>query len=372
MKLQKFLVVALVSTLFYAVSAHAQLHYTVTPCPINHPAGINIFGEVTGQVPDPNAPPPEKYHPISGNVAVWLNGKTTNLVTNPTMGYPNVSWGDAINDFGEVVGQYWEQAEPYLARYTCLSVPGRPLEVLNLPPQYEPYYAINNLGHILVSLPTAATELNAAIYRSGVTTYLGNLPGSGAYGSIGYGINDRDQVVGEGLGAGSDNGLDHAFLWQDGRMIDLGTLAGPSGWSVAYAINNQGQVVGSTSTAATWRNFAIVAPCLWQNGVIYNLGFIPSAPGSDQSGEAVAINNLGEIVGTCTINVLATGQSAPSNISVFLYIGGKMYDLSVLSGDTLTGVIGINDFGLILATDTTGTVLLTPVRPWLQGLAVRR
>jgi len=116
-------------------------------------------------------------------------------------------------------------------------------------------------------------------------------------------------------------------------------------------------------------NFATVAPCLWQNGVIYNLGFIPSAPGADQSGEAVAINNLGEIVATCTINALATGQTAPSNLFVFLYTGGKMYDLSVFSGDTLTGVIGMNDLGVILATDTTGTVLLIPVLPWLQGLA---
>jgi len=46
-----------------------------------------------------------------------------------------------------------------------------------------------------------------------------------------------------------------------------------------------------------------------------------------------------------------------------------MYDLSVLSGDTLTGVIGINDLGVILATDTTGPVMLIPVLPWLQGLA---
>ena len=74
-------------------------------------------------------------------------------------------------------------------------------------------------------------------------------------------------------------------------------------------------------------------------------------------------------MGTCTINALATGQTAPSNISVFLYSGGKMYDLSVFSGDTLTGVIGMNDLGVILATDTTGTVLLIPVLPWLQGLA---
>ena len=40
-----------------------------------------------------------------------------------------------------------------------------------------------------------------------------------------------------------------AALWQGGTLINLGSLAGPSGSSIAYAINDAGQVVGSTQVA---------------------------------------------------------------------------------------------------------------------------
>jgi probable HAF family extracellular repeat protein len=84
---------------------------------------------------------------------------------------------------------------------------------------------------------------------------LGTLPGG--TNSSGYGINDSGQVVGE-----SDNGPvlsqgliakatsffgTHAFLWTEGvGMKDLGHLGGGS--SSARAINNNGVVVGTSTT----------------------------------------------------------------------------------------------------------------------------
>ena len=55
-------------------------------------------------------------------------------------------------------------------------------------------------------------------------TNLGTLGGFGGYFSIATGINDAGQVVGFSPNLTAD--ADHAFLWQNGVMTDLGTLEG--------------------------------------------------------------------------------------------------------------------------------------------------
>jgi probable HAF family extracellular repeat protein len=62
--------------------------------------------------------------------------------------------------------------------------------------------------------------------------------------SLAYGINNLGQVVGY---ADTRSG-DHAFLYNGGTMVDLNTLLAPTnpGWDLAsaQAINDTGQIVG--------------------------------------------------------------------------------------------------------------------------------
>jgi probable HAF family extracellular repeat protein len=67
---------------------------------------------------------------------------------------------------------------------------------------------------------------------------LGTLGGSL---SAAYAVNDHDQVVGFSQ---AENGLFHAFLWDDGRMIDLTAVAGGTTSTIAD-INDRGQISGT-------------------------------------------------------------------------------------------------------------------------------
>ncbi len=75
---------------------------------------------------------------------------------------------------------------------------------------------------------------------------LGTGFGPGSF-SRGWDINRRGQIVGERSETQSDTL--RAVLYEGGTFIDLGTLGGhdpfPFGVdSIAYAVNNRGQVVG--------------------------------------------------------------------------------------------------------------------------------
>ena len=133
-------------------------------------------------------------------------------------------------------------------------------------------------------------------------------------------INDVGQIVGTANAGGVD--LGHAVLWTNGIVKDLGTL-GTGSYSEGWAVNNFGQVVGSSYTNGG--SFGV-------HGFLYTQarGMVDLTPNSD-TGSALDINDAGQVTGYKT----ASG----GNYHAFRWKGGTFVDLGVLSGFAHTAVM---------------------------------
>lgn len=153
----------------------------------------------------------------------------------------------------------------------------------------------------------------------------------GGQNSMAVAINDHGQVVGS---ASTSSGNNHAFLFSGGTLHDLGTLGGA--YSEAYDINNQGVIVG-ISAKADAPNFVFRQGFRYAGGSMSALGTLPGGAGSD----AYAINNKGQIGGAASEG-LDTFPEFPSH--AVLYRNGS-FELLVPLGYGDSAVHGLNDRG---------------------------
>jgi probable HAF family extracellular repeat protein len=178
------------------------------------------------------------------------------------------------------------------------------------------------------------------------------------------GINDLGQVVGHSATA---SGVEHAFLYSNGKMADLGMPSGAVG-SSALAINHTGQIVGLIGI----NNSSHAA--LYNDGVWTDLGTVT---GATLGAVATGINDAGQIVGQATFPRVLIRPASPGKHALyrpithvgFVIKNGALVDLDSLipvnSGFTITGAVGINDTGKILCNAQTSVsasraVMLTP------------
>jgi probable HAF family extracellular repeat protein len=183
-------------------------------------------------------------------------------------------------------------------------------------------FGLNDAGQVVGYSKLANLQEHAFLWDNGVMTDLDpNGMTFGGRASQANSINDAGQIVGYALTPW------HAVLWQDGQMIDLGTLGGLH--SAASSINDAGQVVGGAYTSDSVDAF------LWQQDVgMTDLGALDGRGSS-----ASTINDVGQVAGAS----FAGGQHA------FLWqqdLG--MIDLGTLPGDVDSQASGINNLGHVV------------------------
>jgi len=109
----------------------------------------------------------------------------------------------------------------------------------------------------------------------------------------------------------------HALLWQNGGIVDLGSLGG-QGWNTPMAINNRGRIVGFSDLSGDLTSGQLTAnfhAFIWtkEAGRMIDLGTLPG----DSLSEALDINDENQVVGV----------SFPS-AHAFIWQNGVMKDLN--------------------------------------------
>jgi probable HAF family extracellular repeat protein len=181
---------------------------------------------------------------------------------------------------------------------------------------------INSLGQVAGVSTTGSGAQHAFLYANGHLSDLGTLQAPYSDISLAGGINDKGQVVGASENA--TTGATQGFLYSNGSMMDIS--GGTGAFPVPEAINNSGLIGGSIPLQGFGSD-----SFLYFNGTRTDIGDF-----GYQSSTVAAINNNG----TAAI----FNNNGPST-DIMLYKNGATTDLGDFSNYRITDMLvsGIND-----------------------------
>ncbi len=264
---------------------------------------------------------------------LWQDGVPTPL---PLLGGNNGTVG-SINNRGEAVGMVENGVRdpdcpskpalngtgPQVLDFEAVIWGPRPAEIRELPPlpgdTVGMAFWINDNGQVVgatgscanTTLPGLAAGAHAVLWdKDGSVHDLGNLGGTAnpallGVGNVAFAINNQGQVV--GTSALSGNTVHHAFLWtKEAGMQDLGTFPGDA-VSAGLAINEVGLVVG-----ASIDGMGNPRAMIWQNGAPSDLNTLVPTDTALYLLSSFGVNDAGEIVG------FGVQKDTPNNLHAFL------------------------------------------------------
>lgn len=179
----------------------------------------------------------------------------------------------------------------------------------------------------------------------------------GVFGSSAHSINDKGWIAGVANLSG-DTG-EHAALWHNGIVTDLGTLGGYNS-NVDFPVkNNTGLIVGfaQTSDIDPLGEQSCIFSCTpsggacngsnqscrgfrWRNGVMEPLGTL----GGNNSA-ATSANNRGLVVGLAENSTQDTSCIPPQVLDYkpVVWHGSQIHELPLAGGDAIGAATGVND-----------------------------
>jgi probable HAF family extracellular repeat protein len=204
------------------------------------------------------------------SAVVWRDGVRQEL--RPLDANHSNTFPTDVNSHGQVIAQSIAPDLGILTDALCASNP---------PPvcayAYASPGAINDRGDIVGLGINDAGMLRAVIWpAAGPIQELNVLPGENTQGAL---INNRGQVI--------VYGPDGFYVWDDGNVQRAGTLGGP--FALVKQWTDDGTAIGWSFTADGGQHAFV-----WQDGQMTDLG---TGPSGGQHGEAVSINDRGEILG---------------------------------------------------------------------------